>query len=303
MVNYRNILVGLDLTGMDPFLIRYAAFFANVMNSRKIIFLHVIQAYDIPEEKRDKIRDIYNSLKEHLNKEIKQHLGSVPDKMEIKVDVKIEDRDVSEVIIKNVRRHKIDLTVLGKKADSQRAELYSARTIALSESDMLLVPADPPDTIERVMAAVDLNKESNKGVKMAHWIGRYTNAKLFGQFIFSQNKSFFPFSFENQQDYVQKLAEKKIKQFKKNHWVLAHDLDWILHGADNYHEQTKKIIQSAEEKNADIIILAAKGRTSSNSTLLGMVAEGLRKQKSNKPVLIMKNRFEKNSFFNIFLQG
>lgn len=53
--------------------------------------------------------------------------------------------------------------------------------------------------------------------------------------------------------------------------------------------QAEKIYEQAEEQEADLLIIGAKGQTSVVTSLLGNVTENLRRKKKEIPIMIMKN--------------
>src|SRR6056297_524736 len=73
----QNILVCLDLTAIDPFLISYAAFMAKTLPASKVIFFHAIQAYDLPDRSSKDFPDVETELnamiREELHKSVDAH--------------------------------------------------------------------------------------------------------------------------------------------------------------------------------------------------------------------------------------
>ncbi len=304
MLCFKRILICLDLTEMDQNLLNYASIIAKYFKIHEMIFLHVIQAYDLPEESEKHYRNIYKSVDEFISNKLNQNLNkNILENIKTKIDIRIEKKDASEVIIEQIRRKNICLTLLGKKAESERKELYSARVIALGESDFLLIPANTINKIESILLATDLTKQSTDAFNKAIEMAKATNAAIHCQYIYKLSKKYFPLSLsEDQTTSIKAEAKKKQARFLKKVDDSQAPVSFSIEPAE-YEKQVDKIFEKATENNAGIIMIGAKGRTSQITTALGYITEGLRKYESNIPVYINKNKLEKNSFWNIFFQG
>jgi nucleotide-binding universal stress UspA family protein len=304
MSQYKHILACLDFTHIDEHIIKYSAFLAEIMHTDQITFLHVIQAYQITDVTDEKIREIEQSAWEHIEQKVKKYVKkNVHENLFTQIVIQIQTKDASDEIIDYVRKHKVNLTLFGKKAEEERKERYSARSIALAESDMLVVPEDPPPKISNILAAIDFSNKSKAAFKIGAKLAKTTGSGLSCQYIYSVPKNYFPItSMDAMYDYLKKKGERKIKKFQKKYQYIFQDADYHIELAD-YDKQDEKVISTASATGSELIILGGKGQTSSPATLLGNMAEKLRKYKSNIPVLIIKNYWEKKSFWNIFFHG
>jgi nucleotide-binding universal stress UspA family protein len=304
MNNFKHILACLDLTDMDINIINYAAYIGKTFECNDITFLHVLQAYDLPDANDAAYEEVKSSMYNYLEKEINKHLKKeIREKLAVKIAIRVEKRDASDEIINYIRNHKISLTVFGKKAEEIRKERYSARSIALAESDMLIVPETPPLILNRIVAATDFTRHSAEAFKIAAKIAKNNNAGLSCQYIYSLPKNYFPVSSkEAMYDYIKNTARRKSKLFHKKYNKYFENTEYFLEPVD-YEKQHEQIIALAESTDANLIVLGAKGRTSAPTTLLGYMTKNLRKYKSPIPIMIIKNFSEKNSFWNIFFHG
>ncbi len=304
MKNYKHILACLDLTDIDEHLIKYSAFLAEIMQTQQITFLHVVQAYKITDATEKQIKEIENKTWEHLDTKVKKHLRqNIKDNVFTQIVVQIQEKDASDEIIDYVRKHKINLTLFGKKAEKERKERYSARSIALAESDMLVVPEDPPPNITTILTAIDLTNKSVNAFKTAAKLANSIKANLHCQYIYSVPKSYFPISSKKiMYEQIRKKSKQNLKKLKKKYTHLYPNAEYHIELAD-YDKQEEIVFTTAEQTNTELIVLGGKGETSSPSTLLGNMAEKMRKYQSNIPVLIIKNKWEKKSFWNILFHG
>lgn len=303
MEYYKHILACLDLSGMDIWLIRYASFLADVVNAEKLTFIHVIQAYDIPEQKRNSVQ-IRMKLDDHLQWKVREHTGRYNLKNTL-VETKViqENRDAAQVIIDFIRENDVDVTTLGKKADEKRKEMYSGRVMAYGESDMLLVPVSPHHKIDHVLAALDFSRVSAKAFRIASQIAAYTRSHLACHMLFTMPKIFFPLTpRQSITRYINNKGKKRMEGFLQKHAEEPLKISRYAEVTD-YNKQGVKVMERANATEAKLVVVGAQGRTSSHATLLGFVAEEVRKYKSPVPVLVVKNPMEKNSLWNQLLGG
>ena len=301
MKYYKHILACLDLSGMDIWIIRYASFLADMVKAEKLTFIHVIQAYDIPEQKRNAVQ-IRKKLEDHLQWKVQEHTSRYNlENTKIETKVIPESRDAAQVVIDFIRENNVDVTTLGKKADEQRAELYSGRIMAHGESDILLVPVSPHHKIDHVLAALDFSGVSAKAFKIASQIAAYTTSHLACHMLFAMPKIYFPLTpRQSIERYIRNKGKKKMEDFLKKYAEEPLKISRYAEITD-YNKQGVKVMEKANATEAKLVVVGARGRTSSHATLLGFVAEEVRKYKSPVPVLVVKNPMEKNSLWNQLL--
>ena len=303
MEYYKHILACLDLSGMDIWLIRYASFLADVVKAEKLTFIHVIQAYDIPEQKRNATQ-IRRKLDDHLQWKVREHTaGYNLEQTRVETKVIPESRDAAQVVIDFIREHDVDVTTLGKKADEERTEMYSGRIMAYGESDMLLVPVSPTHKIDHVLTALDFSGVSAKAFRIASRIAEYTQSHLACHLLFTMPKIYFPLTpRQSIERYIRKRGKKRMEDFLKKYADEPLKISRYAEVTD-YNQQGVNVMEKANATEAKLVVVGAQGRTSSHATLLGFVAEEVRKYKSPVPVLVVKNPMEKNSLWNQLLGG
>ncbi|MCF8231092.1 MAG: universal stress protein [Bacteroidales bacterium] len=303
MKYYKHILACLDLSGMDIWIIRYAAFLADIVEAEKLTFIHVIQTYDIPEQQK-RSGQIRRELKEYVEWKVKEHTQPYDlSKTHIETEVVKENRDASQVIIDYIRKNDVDVTTLGKKADMDRKELYSGRIMAYGESDMLLVPLSPHHKIDHILTALDFSPVSAKAFKLASQIADYTKSYMGCHLLFKMPKIYFPLTpRQSIARYVEKKGKRRMERFLKKHARKPAKITRHVEVTD-YNKQAVRLMEKANATEANLVVVGAQGKTSSHATLLGFVAEEVRKYKSPVPVLVVKNPLEKNNFWNLLLGG
>lgn len=303
MKRINNLLACLDLTEMDVHLIVYAFFLAKAWGIHSLKFLHVIQEYDLESTDLEGFGSLEDKLESYIRQEIHRSIPEKYNDVSFSVLVKKENKDASDVILQTIRRQNIDLTILGKKAEAARKERYSARTIALGECEMLLVPAKPPKVIDRVHIALDFTRYAGKAFELGAEIADFTNARLSCQYIYDQPAGFFPMiPGKMNLERGAKIGKHRKKKFLQKYNYDFSDVECYTNPA-TYSLQPDKIMNTANFLGASMICVGAKGKTSVPSSLLGLITTKMRQASGNIPVLIVKNKMEKSSFWNMLLHG
>ena len=288
--NLNKILVCLDLTDIDHSLIQYASFLSQTLNTDKIIFFHAIQAYDLPEKSSKK----YPDLKSSLSKNIEEEINSVVShhlKKQIKTEVitKIEDEDASQVILNFIEKEKVDLTLIGQKLGEDREGHYGQKIASQAKSDLMFIPEEPELEINKILCALDFSDHSEKAFKRAMEISYATSGELICQYIHDTSKSYFPAATLKTSSKLEKKFQKKYRKFLKKFDRSPEDVTCKYKVNDNLKSEAEKLYKTAEEDEVQMLVIGAKGQTSSVTSLLGNITENLRRMEKEIPVMIMKN--------------
>jgi len=288
MEKYKHIVACLDLSGIDRWIIRYAAFFADLMKSERLTFIHVIQSYDLPEkEQKSSQSDV--RLKDYLHWKVNEHADKYNlEAANVEILVKKENRDAAQVIVDYVNESAAGLTILGKKADEDRKEMYSGKIMSMGQSDMLLVPLSPTHNLSNILLALDFTSSSEQAFEIGDRIARHSNASLSCRMLYTLPKAYFPYTIRSfSSEEAQVNATGQMHSFFKK---VADNPEKISCSKEvgEYHEQGNDLMEHANATGIHLVILGAKGQTNQTSTLRGMVAGQVRKYKSSVPVLIVK---------------
>lgn len=295
----RKILVCLDLTNIDHALIRYASFLSQALDIYKITFLHAIQAYDLPDTGK-----FFPDLQTSLSKTIEEEINSVVShhfKKKIKTEVitKIEDEDISDVIIRFIEKEHIDLTLVGQKYGEDREGHYGKQIAGQSASDVMFIPEDTDFAINKIICAVDFSKASEKAFKRALDLAKATSAELICYYIYDTTKSYFPGTTLKTFTTLEKQFHKKYRKYLQRFDLQPGTIPCRSQIGEELNNQAYACYNAAVKEGAELLIVGAKGKTNVVTSLLGNIAENLRRMDKETVVMIIKNakRNKKHSFF------
>ena len=297
--NLNKMLVSLDLTEIDSSLIQYASFLSQTLETDKVFFVHAIQAYDLPDKSNKKFPDLNTSLSKTIQEEINSVVTNhFKRNTKTEVITKIENEDAADVILDIIEKEDIDIALIGQKYGEDREGRYGHKIATSAKSDLMFIPEQPKSSVNNILCAIDFSKDSEKAFKRALDVSRATQAKLTCFYIFDTSKSYFPASTQQTSSAIQKESEKKFEKFLKKFDLTPDDVQGEFEINDKLSSQAEKLYKKAEEIDADLAIIGAKGKTSVVTSLLGNVTENLRKMEKDIPVMIMKNHGKKKNWLS-----
>ncbi len=285
-----TLLVCLDLTEIDEHLIQYASFLSEALDTERVIFLHAIQAYDLPDKKSKKYPGLQSTLSQTIRKEI---TNAVSERFrrgtKTEVITKIEDEDAAELIIDFTRKEEVDLTLIGQKFGEDRAGRYGQKIATQVQSDLLFVPENPDYSLNKILCAIDFSRQSERAFTRALDIQKATGAKLTCYYIYDTSKSYFPATTLRSSSALEKNMEKKYRKFLKKFDLTPDQVPCHFELNDQIRGHAERINRQAEAEQAHLLVIGCRGQTSKVTSLLGNVTENIRRMDMDMPVMIMKN--------------
>jgi len=284
------LLVCLDLTEIDQYLIQYASFIGEALHVERVVFLHAIQAYDLPDKKSKKYPDLETSLSQTIRREI-HNAVSEQFHTDIRTEVvtKIEDEDAADMIIDFTSKEPVDLTLVGQKFGEDRAGRYGQKIATQAKSDLMFVPESPELSVEKILCAIDFSSNSERAFQRALDIRRVTGAQLTCHYIYDTSKSYFPATTLRSSSNLEKTARKKFRKFLQQFDMTPEDVHCNFDFDDKIKGHAAHINEEAETQKSQLVIIGAKGQAGSETSLLGNVTENIRRMDVEMPVMIMKN--------------
>ncbi len=289
-----HILVCLDLTDIDPYVIKYGDFMAKTLSARQVTFFHAIQAYDLPDRTRRDFPDVETELKEIIHDELYRSVDSHFEeecRWEIVTPIGYEDAAVE--MTDYIKNNDVDLTLIGQKAGETRKARYGKKVAAEAASDILFVPQFTEPVASSVLCAIDFSKESGKAFERALDISRTAGAAMSCYFVSDPSRAYFPASTERSSRYYQQQSQKICNKFLKKYGLTPEDVPCRIEASDSLISEAENIYEAAAEKQARIIVVGAQGNTFTVTSLLGNLCESFHLMEKQIPVMIVKHTYKK----------
>lgn len=297
MDTIKHILTCLDLTEIDKHLIDYSRLTASIFNVPRVTFVHAIQTYDLPGKSSKSFPEIKDSLDSMIRDEIDSRIDKNFGKnVTVGIEIKIAQEDAAEDILICIEELEADLILVGQKYGEDRQKRYGKKLSAESSCDIMFIPEDPPLEISKVLCAIDYSASSKAAFDRALHLHQNLESELICYYIQDTSKSYFPASTSISASQNLSRAETKHQQFMETFSLDPEKYPCRVNAAEELISEGEKLYQTAEEEKADLIIVGATGDTATETSLLGNVAETLRRMEKTIPVMIVTDRENKRFF-------
>ncbi|MFW6080788.1 MAG: universal stress protein [Desulfosalsimonas sp.] len=295
-----NIMVCLDLTEIDDYVISFAAHTAEIFRAQSTTFVHVIQAYDLPDRRSKSFPDVKSSLNSMIQEELDQRIDSAfRKKVKTEVAIRVAEENAADEILSFIRETNADLLLLGQKHGEDREGRYGRRVAAESACDIIFVPENPPDRVSSILCAMDYSDSSKGAFDRALYLQQTLGASLSCYYIQDVTKTYFPVSTSKSASRSQSRAEARHRELIGAFGLNPDDYPCRIDTTDQLASEAEKICRVADEEKADLVIVGAAGDTASETSLLGNVSETLRRMEKYIPVMVVKHGHDKKFFSEI----
>ncbi len=286
----RHILACLDLTDIDPVVIRYAALLARTLQSRRVSFFHAIQAYDLPDRASKRFPDVETELKSIILDEIRQSVDSYFESdCQWDIVTRVGYEDAAREIVDYIQDREIDVTLIGQKYGENRQARYSQKIAAHARSDLLFVTQDAPGPDGPILCAIDFSEASVKAFELALDLSRSWGVGLVCYFVSDPARAYFPATTERSSSRDEQQSRKAFEAFLKHYELTPDQVSCRIEINDQIGNAAESIYQAAIEERSGLIIAGAMGDTAKVTSLLGNICETFRLMKKEIPVLITKH--------------
>lgn len=299
-MDFKKLIVFLDLTPMDLLLIRYASFLADLLKAEKVYILHAFESSELPAEVSKLFpgldEPIDQVIAEELEDQVNKHFSCTTCSKEIRVH---KDDSIME-LLEWAGSEDVDLMVLGKKPALRGSGTFARKIAKLSYASVLLLPETARPDISKILAPVDFSKFSRTSFRQAKRLADHSKAELICQHVYKLPTQYFPFLAATDKKLkvsTEKHVQKELNQFLKK----AKSDDGTIHCEiliDEKGDIARSIYDYAVESFVDLIVLGPKGASHGDYFLMGSVCEKLMNYDNNIKILIAKNKEEHESLLS-----
>ena len=301
--SFRVALAGLDLTEMDDYIIPYSAAICRTLSVERIIFVHVAESLELPEKVLEEYPDLLAPLDESIEIDIRRKIDvHFSDISGTEVSIEVKEGNTIEKILRLSKIKEADLILLGRKRNLKGSGIVSSHIARNAPCSLLLVPENPPLTMEKVMVPLDFSSHAAMAFHYAQLISQNTGAALNCIHLYrvpsgyhSTGKSYEEFArimeSHAHHDYQKFLTKLGVEEAPPCDFLLTQDGD-----------QAERLYQHCELSKASLILFGSRGRTSASVLLMGSLAEKLTYLDADIPLLIIKKKGENMGFFQALLR-
>ncbi|HKI88948.1 MAG TPA: universal stress protein [Draconibacterium sp.] len=305
MYKLNHILVCLDLSEMDDFLIRYTQFLAEKIHPESITFLHVMRSYEIPKEivaafphLEEPIKDI---VQEELQKKVNELIKPING---VNLKTKVIEGFPTETIVKFTQKNDITLTLMGKKMGYEGQGSIVRKVLGIIPSSVLLISETANRKIKNIMVRMDFSKISGMALKMALRLQELTGAEVSCHHVHKLPLNYFP---QNQPEedkrllkHIEKHSIKEYQKFIKSLKLNDKEIP-LSFSLDVENEEHQILYNRALTIGADIILIGSKIKSELADIIIDSTSEKLASSEKNIPVFIVKDRNQIMGFLKALL--
>ena len=284
-------LVGLDLTDHDHSILSYTKLLCDILSPDHIEFVYIADRLPdavhihLPEDLK---YPSYDELFEKLNVEVRQYF---PDQDHISCEVL--DGPVQFDLWHETWAKEIDLFIAGSKPKHKGRGLFPRKFVRKSFCSVLLIPFDAPDNIDNIWIPTDFSERSGEVFEVAIHLAANMDQQpqLNLHHVYQLPHAYYYKGFPRAEILraAKSAAEEKYKAFNQqyNPDNLPNNINYTeLSGsyiATDIHNQ-------AVSNQADLILMAAGGRSRLSTIFLGSETEHMAQNEHQVPLLIVKRK-------------
>lgn len=290
-------MVGLDLTGMDHDLISYIGQLAEDLQPDKIYFINIQQHLDVEEDLRPYLSNPNVPLDEHIKKEMKERVGrNFPEFENFDVEFTVIEGSPTQEMLKWAHIKEIDLVLMGRKKKMNGSGVVPQQIARKCSASILFIPDDFTYKLNKVLAAVDFSDHSADAVDAAYSMKEGLDMDICN--IITLPSGYYAAG-KSEEEFVKIMkghAEKKYKSFVDKLESAPNDLELVI---EHDEHPVERIYSLAKERQADLIVIGARGRTLASAFFLGSLTEKLIGLDADTPLLVIKRKDKTLDFWEM----
>lgn len=280
-----KLMVALDLTEMDPILLRYTSFLCEVWGVEHIYFVHNIKQYKLEGLKDSFLKEgisIEDIIDKELRRSIKTHYTS-----ETSHSVLLTADDYTESILTHLaKEYKIDIMLTGNKNELQGTGALNQKLVRMLDANVLLVPEKTRHQLKKVLIPTDFSASSAHSFEEAKTLIASSQGTIEALHVYNISSFFFPYiNTEKAIDKTKRQLKEKVNQFKKRY---KHTNDVVFKYMDRKEYSVVEAIEKhAEKGDFDIVVVSARGGNKIASMFIGSVTNELLIRSREMPLLVI----------------
>ncbi|MBI0400105.1 MAG: universal stress protein [Cytophagales bacterium] len=292
MYQIKKIIVCLDQSEMDKTLVKFAAFIAKSNQSKKIYFTNIIRNLSIPKDVLAEFPNLINNMVEERKSQMKQVVKENLDPdLEINTSFVVREGQLSKKILKLASEKSADIILVGKKTTISGSGVITQRLARRASCSLLIVPENSNPKVKRILVPSDFSDYSKDALEEAIEITEKNGGKseILCQNVYSvpSGYHFTGKTYEEFSDIMLKHAEVNYKKFIRKIDTKGYKIK-PLYTKDEDDDPVIDIINKAQEIEANLIIIGAKGRTAATALFIGSLAERLIQVNNKVPLLVTR---------------
>jgi nucleotide-binding universal stress UspA family protein len=305
MTEVKTLTVALELTEMDPSILKYVGFLCQSLPIEKIYFLHIESNLDLPRQLREQHPEVLTpfdeSLEDRMRALVSEHL---PLPAHISVDFDALEGKVLNTLIKQANLKQTDLLVVGQHQPGGNAN-FSDKLARKCPCSVLFVPQEFSLDIRNILLPTDFSEHS--ALALQHTLA--LSEAVEGDTIHLLNIYDVPSGYTKlgktytefdalMKTYAAEDCAAMLKALKTGSAKLT---EHYLNGEK--HDRAALIQAQLKTLDCQLLVIGSKGRTNVLALFLGSLAEQLVRMQLPVPLLVVKQPGETLGLLEAMLEA
>ncbi|OWY23993.1 universal stress protein [Sphingobacteriales bacterium UPWRP_1] len=294
MNTFKKVMVAMDLTKTDEWLVKYAGFLLDKTGADKVYCTHIEPDFEVPPEMKEKygqefeMESLDEKMRHRMEEIVKHHMTT---NAQVDIEYEVLEGSPFEKLVHWAKVKGVDLLIAGKKKVSEGSGIVAKKVARQTESSVLFVPHGAEAKITKILVPIDFSEYAAKALKNAIELAEAANgAKVIAMNVFDiptvnyyyigQNYGqFTALILENAQNAYDIFVEKYNIDKTKVEAVFEENI---------YLSPAKHINEYARKHNIDLIVMGAKGHSAMEVFFYGSVTESLLTYNEDVPLLVIR---------------
>ena len=295
MQNFSRTLAALDLSKMDLAIFKFLAANASLLGIKKAYLLHIMPDFSNPKNQELAFQKqfapehpIDERVKSKLAEEAKEVLGEDAD---FEFEINVREGKPYDKLLHWVKIKEIGLLIVGKKAFSEGSGITAKRVARNARANILILPTGAEASLKKIIVPLDFSKHSLNALKLALELkGKNPDIDIHATYVVDLPPEDYYSRSKPGTGYraiLMESAKAAYHQFTEKHELNPNNFEMtFLENTTN--SIARHLQQFAEEKEASLILMGAKGHSPFENFLFGSVTEKLVDAPFTVPILVVR---------------
>ena len=307
MYDFDHILLALDFTELDNYLLKYTFEFARLASSDKIVLMHVVNRAvkldeDVPDpEKQGATVTQREIILRKMQQLVAQNTG---EGQQAEVVMRVKNGDPLTDILNVARKQDADVVVVGRKTVAEGSGELARKLVRRAICSVLIVPVQAIPKFGKALVPVDFSDYSQMGLSTAAGLARKMDWQMHIQClnVYSLPNGYLA-SGKSKDEFAEIMAENARRRF--NYFVKTVKAPEAKisckYQLDTRNQAAKLIFNIGLVERVDLIIMGSRGRTNFAAAFLGSTTEKMLQHNISIPTLVIKKKEQNFGFFDALL--
>jgi nucleotide-binding universal stress UspA family protein len=261
MHRFRNLMVGLARTDLDEQVLCYAAAVARLGTAQQVRFVHVL-----PGPMAFPLAEGYDQVLEKLQSAVRGHFAGLPEAVQLSFEVL--SGPLMDRLLAQAAERETDLFFVGHRQNQPGRRALARRLAMKAPCSIWMVPEGAAPGVRRILVPIDFSDHAADALAVATSLARLLGLPecLALHVYFNEARATY-------EEYDQVLRGREDDAFRRFLAPINCQGVRVVPAFEEGANVPHVILRAAKKQQADLIVMATRGRSRSAAILLGSTTE------------------------------